>query len=103
MGLIEMWVDPSANVVYMKSLTDKYHIRFDSRDKGGCFRVKTERGIVKFLPHISGLYYINLADERNSKVLFVTTIHNRFESFTQQAKKGSRDAGNDGASIAKRL
>ena len=44
-GLIEMWVNTSgiANVVSMKSLTDKYHIRFDSGDNGGCFQVKTER------------------------------------------------------------
>ena len=72
MGSIEMWVNPSgiANVVSMKSLLDKYHVRFDSQEKMGCFWAKTERGIVKFLPHISGLYYINLADERNAKVLF---------------------------------
>ena len=39
MGVIEMWVNPPgiANVVSMKSLTDKYHIRFDSQDKRRCF------------------------------------------------------------------
>ena len=71
-----MWVNPMgiANVVSMKSLTNRYHVRFDSQDHGGYFRVKTERGILRFLPHSIGLYYINLTKGENAKVLFVITI-----------------------------
>jgi len=102
-----------ANVLSLHKLGKKYHITYDSQDRGGVFKVHTPKGVVEFIPTSKGLHYVDLSttpeaaymlvnassddeeeQEHEDHNLHVTTVRDNFEGFTkkqvQQAHRARR-------------
>ena len=45
-----------ANIMSLKTLRNRHHVTYDSKDRGGVFKVHTDQGVVEFMPHQSGLH-----------------------------------------------
>ena len=84
-GDIEVWYYPKgiANNLSLKTLKNRHNITYDSRDRGGIFKVHIKDDLVEFVPHESGLHYLNLKDQHESGVTLVTTIKDNFEGYTK--------------------
>ncbi len=51
-----------ANVLSLKSMASRHHVTYDSKDRGGVFKVHTPSGVVEFKPSKHGLYYLDMAE-----------------------------------------
>ena len=72
-GNIGVYFDESgiANVLSLFKLGQKYHITYNSRDRGGVFRVTTTKGVLEFKPTSCGLHALNLRDNPDTAFLIV--------------------------------
>ena len=61
----------------------------DRKDMDGVFKMQTKDGLVEFVPHESGLHYLNLKDQHKSGVTLVTMIRNNFEWYTKHEVEGA--------------
>jgi hypothetical protein len=64
-----------ANVLSLYLLGQKHHITYDSKDRGGVFKVHTTDGIHEFSPTPSCLRVLNLAENPKAAQLLVTAIN----------------------------
>jgi hypothetical protein len=57
-----VYVNPNgiANVLSLYLLGQRHHITYDSKDRGGVYKVHTSRGVLEFTPTPSGLHVLNL-------------------------------------------
>ena len=102
-----------ANVLSLYKLGQKFHVTYDSKDRGGVFKVFTQAGVVEFSPTPTGLHVLNLKETPHAAFILVndasltfgkspvTTVRNNFEGFTkrqvQQATRARRIMGMIGA------
>jgi len=87
-----------ANVLSLFLLGQKHHITYDSKDRGGVFKVHTSDGILEFMPTSKGLHALSLKDNPGAAHLLVTsstvappdhlhavaTVRDNFEGFTKK-------------------
>ena len=78
-----------ANILSLKTLKKQHHVTCDSKDRDGVFKVHTKDGVVEFIPHESGLHYLDLKDQQESGVALVTTIKNNIEGYTKHEVEGA--------------
>ena len=67
-----------ANIVPLKN------VKMIRRDLHGVFKVYAEAGRVALLFNHNGLNYLNLAQQDNTAIMFVTTIKQNFEGYSQK-------------------
>ncbi len=50
LGGTSFWLDETgiANVISLKTLENKFHVKYDSKEKGGAFICKTPKGEIVF-------------------------------------------------------
>jgi hypothetical protein len=50
LGATSFWLDKTgiANVISLKTLENKFHVKYDSKEKGGAFICKTPKGEIVF-------------------------------------------------------
>jgi len=51
-----------ANVLSLKSVALRHHTTYDSKHRGGVFKVYTPGGVVEFKPSERGLYYLDMGE-----------------------------------------
>ena len=90
-GGIEVWYHPkgNANNLSLKTLKKRHHVAYDSRNRDGVFKVHTDQGIVEFIPHESGLHYLDLKGNEEAGVALVTTTRENFKGFMKKQVEGS--------------
>ena len=90
-GLIEVWYYPKGivNILSLKTLKQCHHVTDDSPDRDGVFKVHTNRGIVEFQPYEKGLHYLNLEENDEARLVFVTTIHENYKVYTKKQEEGA--------------
>ena len=72
----------------LKTLKNRHHVTYDSRNGNGVFKVHTNQGIVEIIPHESGLHYLDLKDNKEAGVALVITIRKNFEGNTKKQVEG---------------
>ena len=60
-----------ANVLSLYQLGQKFHVTYDSRDRGSVFKVHTTAGVVKFSPTAKGLHAIILKENPDAALVLV--------------------------------
>ena len=65
-------------------LKKRHYVIYDSKDGDGVFKVHTSQGVVEFIPHESGLHYLDLKDIEEDGVVLVTFIRENFEGFMKK-------------------
>ena len=68
---------------YPKTLKKQHHVTYNSKDRDGVFMLYTTKGAIEFIPHESGLHYLDLKDQHESAVALVMTIRNNFKGYTK--------------------
>jgi hypothetical protein len=102
-----------ANVLSLYQLGRKFQVTYDSKDRGGVFKVFTPAGVVEFSPTPTGLHVLNLKETPEAAYILVndaslaygkspvSTVRQNFEGFTkrqvQQATRARRIMGMIGA------
>ena len=102
-----------ANVLSLYQLGQKFQVTYDSKDRGGVFKVFTPAGVVEFSPTPNGLHVLNLKDTPDAAYILVndaslasgntpvSTVRKNYEGFTkrqvQQATRARRIMGMIGA------
>ena len=61
----------------------------NNQERGGTFKIHTDKRIVAFVLHESGLHYLDLKDYKNVTIALVTTIRENFEGCTTKQFKVS--------------
>ena len=56
---------------------------YGSQDLYGVFKVYTKKGVMEFIPHKSGLNYLNLKEHKKNGMAQVTTLRDNFEWYTK--------------------
>ena len=87
------WLDRFgiANVVKLKSLEDRFHVKYDSKMRGGAFICKTSDGevIFKRCP-VTNFPYVDLDEEgENAAILMIQTVRDKFAGYTRQEVEGA--------------
>ena len=85
-----------ANVISLRSLERKYHVRYDSKVKGGAFIASTPEGDIVFArcPE-TGFPYLDLDDQDNDgAIMLVQTVRQNFEGYTRQEVERAIEARN---------
>jgi hypothetical protein len=88
----------TANVLSLYHLGKKFHVTYDSQDRGGVFKVLTPHGVVEFKPTEKGLHALNLRENPEAAYMLVNdtdpalaapvqTLHKNFEGFTKKRIK----------------
>ena len=107
------WLDRMgiANVVSLKSLEERFHVKYDSKTRGGSFICKTPQGEVVFTrcPKTS-FPFVNLDEENeNAGVLMVQTVREKYAGYTRreveraiQARKLQARAGHPSEAVFKK-
>ena len=62
----------------------KNHITYDSKDRGGVFRVHTSNEIKKFKPNKKGLHTISMDGKQNVGQMFVNNDQGNYKGFNKQ-------------------
>ena len=90
-GGIEVWYHQRdiANILSHKTLKKRHHMTYDSKDRDKVFKVHTSQGVVEFIPHKSGLHYLDLKNNEEDGTALVTTIKENFERFTKKQVEGA--------------
>jgi hypothetical protein len=97
-GTNKVYLNPDgiANVLSLHLLGKKHHITYDSRDRGGVFKVHTLDSLIEFKPTNRGLHALDLNDNPDAAHvlvisttqpadhLHVNTIRDNFEGFTKK-------------------
>ncbi len=97
-GTNEVYINPDgiANVLSLYLLGQKHHITYDSKDRGGVFKVHTSGGLLEFKPTSTGLHVLDLKEHSNAAHVLVTaatppdvhlhvnTVRNNFDGFTKK-------------------
>ena len=102
-----------ANVLSLYQLGQKFQVTYDSKDRGGVFKVFTPAGVVEFAPTKNGLHVLNLKNTPEAAFILVndaslafgqspvSTVRKNYEGFTkrqvQQATRARRIMGMIGA------
>ena len=93
-----------ANVLSLYQLGQKFHVTYDSKDRGGVFKVHTTAGVVEFTPTAKGLHAINLRENPTAALVLVNeadlafsnspvlTVRSKFEGFTKKQIQGAATA-----------
>ena len=100
-----------ANVLSLYQLGQKFQVTYNSKDRGGVFKVFTPAGVVEFSPTPNGLHVLNLKDTPDAAFILVndaslaygntpvSTVQKNYEGFTkrqvQQATRARRIMGYD--------
>ena len=63
-----------------------------SKDRKGVFKVHTSQGVMEFMPHESGLHYLDLKEKEEAGVALVTMIGDNFEGYMKKQVEGTIDA-----------
>ena len=73
-GTNEVYLNPDgiANVLSLFALGQKHHITYDSKDRGGVFKVHTSEGLLEFTPTKKGLHALDLKTNPQAAHLLVT-------------------------------
>ena len=72
---IKVWYYPKGipNILLPKTLKEFHHVTYNSQDRDGVFKVHTKSGIIEFIPHKSGLYYLDQKDNEDVGIALFTT------------------------------
>ena len=95
-----------ANVLSLFLLGQKHHITYDSKDRGGVFKVHTTNGVIEFTPTSTGLHALDLKAHPDAAHLLVTSstvapppqlhavtnVHDNFEGFTKKQVQCANEA-----------
>ena len=81
---IEVWYHPKTISNILSLMTLKR-----SQDRDGIFEVHTTQGIVAFIPHKSGLHYLDLNDNEEVATAMVMMIKENFEGYTKKQVEGA--------------
>ena len=73
-------------------MRNRHYVTYDSNDQGGVFQVPTDQGVVEFMPHKSGLHYLDLKKNEEAGIAFVTTVRDNFEGYSKKQVKGAIEA-----------
>ena len=71
------------NILSLKTLKKQHHVTYDSKDRGGVFKMYTKDGVIEYIPHESGLHYLDHKDQHESGVVLVSMIRNNFEGYSK--------------------
>ena len=76
-----MWHHPKgiANILSLKTLKERHQVTYNSKDRDGVFKVHITQGVVEFIPHESGLHFLDLKDKTDDGIALVTTIRKNIE------------------------
>ena len=90
------WLDEGgiANVVSLRSLESRFHVRYDSKEEGGSFICDTAQGQITFkrCPK-TGFPYVDLdAEHHKASVVLVQCIRKNYERYTKEEVKRAIDA-----------
>jgi hypothetical protein len=96
--------DEITNVLLLYLLVLNHHIKYNSRNHGGVFKVHTSDGLLEFKPTPKGLHILNLHDtlevahllitssQPSTNHIHVNTVHENFEGFTKKQLKHTHQA-----------
>ena len=62
---------------------------YDSEDRNGIFKVCTTQGVVEFVPHKSGMHYLDLNEKQEAGVVLVAMIRDNFKGYTKKQVEGA--------------
>ncbi len=106
-GNNEVYINPNSivSVLSLYLLGQKHHITYDSKDRGGIFKVHTFDGLLKFTPTPLGLRALDLKEHPNTAHLLVTntsppesqhlhvnTVRDNFDGFTKKQIQHPQEA-----------
>jgi hypothetical protein len=97
-GSNEVYLNPDkiANVLSCFHLGQKHHITYDSKDRGGIFKVHTFDSLLEFKPTNKGLHVLDLhgnpkaahvlvtSSQPTDEHLHVNTVHSNYKGFTKK-------------------
>jgi hypothetical protein len=93
-----------ANVLSLYQLGQKFQVTYDSKDRGGVFKVFTQVGVVEFKPTSRGLHVLNLKENPDAAFILVNdadlaygkssvpTVRQNYEGFTKRQIKQATTA-----------
>jgi hypothetical protein len=102
-----VYVNPDgiANVLSLYLLGQRHHITYDSKDRGGVYKVHTSRGVLEFTPTPSGLHVLNFKQDPHvahvlitattppdGQHLHVNTVCENFKGFTKKQIQPAQEA-----------
>ncbi|KAL7476985.1 hypothetical protein ACHAW6_002810, partial [Cyclotella cf. meneghiniana] len=107
------WLDENgiANVISLRTLERKFHVMYDSQQKGGAFICHTQDGAVAFKRcPVTGFPYIDLSqDKTGAATMLVQTIRQNFKGYTREeveqailARKMQRRGGHPSEAVFRR-
>ena len=69
-GEMEVWYHPKeiTNIPSLKTLKNRHHVTYNSKDQDGDFKVHTTKGIIEFIPHESGPHYLDLKENKEAGI-----------------------------------
>ncbi len=96
LGSMMFWLDEGgiANVVSLRSLESRFHVRYDSKEEGGSFICDMAQGQITFkrCPK-TGFPYVDLdAEHHKASVALVQCIRKNYEGYTKEEVKRAIDA-----------
>ncbi|KAL7551229.1 hypothetical protein ACHAWF_014413 [Thalassiosira exigua] len=87
LGSFMFWLDTFgiANVVSLRSLEERYHVSYDSKEKGGAFIAHTPEGDIVFKRcKETGFPYVDLDDHSDeAAIMLVQTVRKNYEGYTR--------------------
>jgi len=83
-----------ASVILLRSLEAKYHVKYDSKVKGGAFIASTPEGDIIFTRCLeTGFPFLDLDDHSNDgAIMLVQTVRKNFEGYTREEVKCAVEA-----------
>ena len=88
LGSLLFWLNEGgiASVVSLRTLENKFHVKYDSKVNRGCFVCETLKGSVIFKRcERTGFPYVDLDDESNdSAVTLVQTVRTNYKGYTRR-------------------
>ena len=93
-GGIAVWYHPEGivNILSFKTLKNRHHVTYKSRDRESVFKVHTTHRVVEFMPQESRLHYLDLKGNKEAGIALVTTIRENFEGYIKKQVEGGINA-----------
>ena len=89
-GNILVWYHPEgvANILFLKTLKEKYHVTYDSYSDRGALKVETPGRVVTFKPHENGFHYLDM-NVSDHQAITVVIVRDNFEGVTKNEIEGA--------------